>query len=55
MEDVNYKGIKKQLEISIEKLYIDDLGLLAGIEKGLNTQKVEKPKVGYQGVRGSFS
>ncbi|MBP3911818.1 MAG: prephenate dehydratase [Niameybacter sp.] len=55
MEDVNYKGIKKQLEVSIEKLYIDDLGLLAGIEKGLNTQKVEKPKVGYQGVRGSFS
>ena len=55
MEDVNYKGIKKQLEISIEKLYMDDLGLLAGIEKGLNVQKINNPKVGYQGTKGSFS
>lgn len=55
MEDVNYKGIKKQLEISIEKLYTDDLGLLAGIEKGLNTRTISQPKVGYQGTKGSFS
>lgn len=55
MEEVDYKGIRKQLEISIEKLYIDDLGLLAEIEKGLNMDEIQAPRVGYQGVRGSFS
>ena len=55
MDDVNYKGIRKQLEISIEKLYIDDLNLLAEIEKGLTPSHISSPKVGYQGVKGSFS
>lgn len=55
MEDVNYKGIREQLEISIEKLYIDDLSLLNEIEKGLAPIYIEAPRVGYQGVLGSFS
>lgn len=55
MEDVNYKGIREQLELSIEKLYIDDLSLLDEIEKGLAPVYIEKPCVGYQGVLGSFS
>lgn len=55
MEGVNYKGIREQLEISIEKLYIDDLSLLNEIEKGLAPIYIENPRVGYQGVLGSFS
>lgn len=55
MEDVNYKGIREQLKISIEKLYINDLQLLEQIEKGLHTKAINKPCVGYQGVIGSFS
>lgn len=55
MGDVNYKGIREQLKISIEKLYINDLNLLDEIEKGLESKPIEMPRIGYQGVLGSFS
>ncbi|HJK77523.1 MAG TPA: prephenate dehydratase [Methanocorpusculum sp.] len=46
--------IEKVLHASIDKLYIGSEEFLAEIEAGLGTAAVSAPKVGYQGVAGSF-
>ncbi|MCQ2356297.1 MAG: prephenate dehydratase [Methanocorpusculum sp.] len=46
--------IEKVLRASIDKLYIGSEEFLAEIEAGLGTAAVSAPKVGYQGVAGSF-
>lgn len=46
--------IEKVLRVSIDKLYIGSEEFLAEIEAGLGTAAVFAPKVGYQGVAGSF-
>ncbi|MDA3730949.1 prephenate dehydratase [Niameybacter massiliensis] len=55
MEENNYKGIREQLKVSIENLYMGDLQILDAIEKGLQYKPKQMPQVGYQGVIGSFS
>lgn len=55
MTESKYKSVREGLNLSIEKLYGQNIELLELIEKGLNTSSIENPIVGYQGVIGSFS
>jgi len=46
--------LQKQLRISVDKLYVGGEELLTEIEEGLNTCRIENPRVGFQGTTGSF-
>ena len=46
--------LQKKLRISVDKLYVGGEELLNEIEEGLNTVRIEKPRVGFQGTAGSF-
>ncbi|MDV0441965.1 prephenate dehydratase [Methanorbis furvi] len=46
--------IEKVLHASIDNLYAGSEDFLREIETGLNTTRIPSPKVGYQGVAGSF-
>lgn len=46
--------IGKVLHASIDKLYVGSEEFLAEIEAGLGASEIPTPKVGYQGVAGSF-
>ena len=46
--------LQKKLRISVDKLYVGGEELLTEIEEGLNTARIEKPRVGFQGTAGSF-
>ena len=46
--------LQKTLRISVDKLYVGGEELLSEIEEGLNTCRIEKPRVGFQGTAGSF-
>ncbi|HJK07051.1 MAG TPA: hypothetical protein O0X77_00245, partial [Methanocorpusculum sp.] len=46
--------IGKVLHASIDNLYVGSEEFLAEIEEGLGASEIPTPKVGYQGVAGSF-
>ena len=46
--------LQKKLRISVDKLYVGGEEFLAEIEEGLNTKRVQQPRVGFQGTAGSF-
>lgn len=46
--------IEKGLRLSVDNLYRDSGDFLQEIEAGLNATKISAPKVGYQGIAGSF-
>ncbi len=47
-------SLEKTLRLSVDKLYVGGEDLLQEIESGLNTVRLAHPRVGYQGVAGSF-
>ncbi|MGL6175212.1 MAG: prephenate dehydratase [Cellulosilyticaceae bacterium] len=55
MEETQYRVTREKLNVSLEKLYCQDITLLKEIEKGFTNTEIISPKVGYQGVEGSFS
>lgn len=54
MEEPQYLGVQKQVQISIEHLYAHNEAMLEKIEEGLNTYFKPLPVVGYQGVPGAY-
>lgn len=55
MEENQYKSIREKLNLSIERLYCQNKELLMTIEEALDNKGIDNPRVGYQGVLGSFS
>ncbi|MBE6022186.1 MAG: bifunctional chorismate mutase/prephenate dehydratase [Cellulosilyticum sp.] len=51
--EVNYTGITRSLNISIDNLYEHNQHILCQIEEGINAQTISSPVVGYQGVPGA--
>ncbi|HJJ82087.1 MAG TPA: hypothetical protein O0X91_00200, partial [Methanocorpusculum sp.] len=50
----NSPSLENTLRISVDKLYVGGEELLFEIEAGLNTKRIENPRVGFQGTEGSF-
>ncbi|HJJ85468.1 MAG TPA: hypothetical protein O0Y16_06965, partial [Methanocorpusculum sp.] len=50
----NAPSLENTLRISVDKLYVGGEELLSEIEAGLNTKRIENPRVGFQGTEGSF-
>lgn len=51
---VLHAHLQKKLRISVDKLYVGGEEFLAEIEEGLNTCRIDNPRVGFQGTAGSF-
>ena len=50
----NAPSLENTLRISVDKLYVGGEELLSEIEAGLNTNRIENPRVGFQGTHFSF-
>lgn len=55
MESTQYTSIREKLNLSIDRLYYQNTELLETIEEALDNKGIKDPRIGYQGVLGSFS